>query len=383
MPSSTAWRWMPSPISARPTSPTLDLYCGRVAGAVGHLSVHVFGDASDGRASGRRCARPRVAAHQYPARPRRGCAARPALSAARGARAARHPRAASPAAVLRHPALPAACRDRRRDRARPFRRGASGDGGVLAPRDAAGGGDGRVLPRDAGGAAARRGWRDPTARVSLSKARQIVAGAAPRPDMSARGSGSCRRRRPGRPGRRGARWRERGGAVVLYEAASMPAAAAAPISIAELGCTHRQRQPPAARRQSRRARLSRHDRRARHASTGRASRRFPFVDLASGERWTLRPNAGPVPWWVLRRARRVPGTPCARLSRGAAAALRRAEDDTVAAAARPRRRRSIRRLWAAARGRGAEHRRRGGLGAAVLAASCARPWAAAARPAGR
>src|SRR5260370_40965252 len=25
---------------------TLDLYCGRVAGAVGHLSVHVFGDAS-------------------------------------------------------------------------------------------------------------------------------------------------------------------------------------------------------------------------------------------------------------------------------------------------------------------------------------------------
>ena len=30
-----------------PDLATLDLYCGRVAGAVGHLSVHVFGDSSD------------------------------------------------------------------------------------------------------------------------------------------------------------------------------------------------------------------------------------------------------------------------------------------------------------------------------------------------
>ena len=35
---------------------------------------------------------------------------------------------------------------------------------------------------------------------------------------------------------------------------------------------------------------------------------FPFVDLASGERWTLRPNAGRLPWWVFAPARRVPGT---------------------------------------------------------------------------
>jgi len=34
----------------------------------------------------------------------------------------------------------------------------------------------------------------------------------------------------------------------------------------------------------------------------------PFVDLASGERWTLRPNRGAVPWWVLWAARRVPGS---------------------------------------------------------------------------
>ena len=35
---------------------------------------------------------------------------------------------------------------------------------------------------------------------------------------------------------------------------------------------------------------------------------FPFVDLATGERWTLRPNRGAVPWWVLCGNRRVPGT---------------------------------------------------------------------------
>ena len=33
---------------------------------------------------------------------------------------------------------------------------------------------------------------------------------------------------------------------------------------------------------------------------------FPFLDLGSGERWTLRPNAGPVPWWLLVSSRRVP-----------------------------------------------------------------------------
>ena len=35
---------------------------------------------------------------------------------------------------------------------------------------------------------------------------------------------------------------------------------------------------------------------------------FDFADLASGQRWTLRPNAGRLPWWVLSPSRRVPGT---------------------------------------------------------------------------
>jgi squalene-associated FAD-dependent desaturase len=35
---------------------------------------------------------------------------------------------------------------------------------------------------------------------------------------------------------------------------------------------------------------------------------FHFLDLATGERWVVRPNPGRVPWWILRRSRRVPGT---------------------------------------------------------------------------
>ena len=35
---------------------------------------------------------------------------------------------------------------------------------------------------------------------------------------------------------------------------------------------------------------------------------FSFVDLRSGERWTLRFNDGPVPFWIFDAGRRVPGT---------------------------------------------------------------------------
>jgi squalene-associated FAD-dependent desaturase len=35
---------------------------------------------------------------------------------------------------------------------------------------------------------------------------------------------------------------------------------------------------------------------------------FPFIDLATHERWVLRANDGRVPWWIFDRHRRVPGT---------------------------------------------------------------------------
>ncbi len=56
--------------------------------------------------------------------------------------------------------------------------------------------------------------------------------------------------------------------------------------------------------------------------------RLPFVDLRSGARWTLRPNRGPLPWWVCAPGRRVPETRLADYA--AALKLRRAGDRTVA-----------------------------------------------------
>jgi squalene-associated FAD-dependent desaturase len=41
---------------------------------------------------------------------------------------------------------------------------------------------------------------------------------------------------------------------------------------------------------------------------GPADASFPFLDLATGERWTVRPNRGPLPFWILLPSRRVPGT---------------------------------------------------------------------------
>jgi hypothetical protein len=52
-----------------------------------------------------------------------------------------------------------------------------------------------------------------------------------------------------------------------------------------------------------------------------------FADMASGERWTLRPGGGPLPWWILDPRRRAPQTrlrdywPAARLGRAPANAL--------------------------------------------------------------
>jgi len=35
---------------------------------------------------------------------------------------------------------------------------------------------------------------------------------------------------------------------------------------------------------------------------------FPFVDIKTGERWSVELDKGPMPWWILNKERRVPGT---------------------------------------------------------------------------
>lgn len=56
---------------------------------------------------------------------------------------------------------------------------------------------------------------------------------------------------------------------------------------------------------------------------------LPFLDLATGERWTIRPGKGPLPLWLLSPARRIPGTRLGEYMQ--ALALKRAgPNDTVA-----------------------------------------------------
>jgi hydroxysqualene dehydroxylase len=45
-----------------------------------------------------------------------------------------------------------------------------------------------------------------------------------------------------------------------------------------------------------------------NALIGPKEAEFAFADLASGARWLVRPNAGPLPWWIFASGRRVPGT---------------------------------------------------------------------------
>jgi presqualene diphosphate synthase len=150
-----------------PEMATLDLYCARVASAVGHLSVHVFGDSSD-------------AAHTVADSLGRALqltnilrdlaedAARHRLYLPREILERHDIRTADPAAVLRHPALPGACRDLAliaedhfRDAARMMSqcsRRAMRPAAVMA-----------ALYATTLSALHRSEWRDPSRRVSLPK----------------------------------------------------------------------------------------------------------------------------------------------------------------------------------------------------------------------
>jgi squalene-associated FAD-dependent desaturase len=72
---------------------------------------------------------------------------------------------------------------------------------------------------------------------------------------------------------------------------------------------------------------------ADHSLAGPGEPSFPFMDLASGARWTLRPNRGRLPWWIFSRARRVPGTRAADYLK--LLSLPRLTDDRTVAAMLP------------------------------------------------
>jgi len=154
-----------------PDLATLDLYCGRVAGAVGHLSVHVFGDASP--------AAHNVADHLGRALQLTNILRDLDEDARRGRLylpreiLERHGIAGTdPPKVLRHPALPAACRELAALALAHFDEAAQAMSRCSrwAMRPAAVMG---AFYRALLDALLRDGWRDPSSRVSLSKLHKL------------------------------------------------------------------------------------------------------------------------------------------------------------------------------------------------------------------
>ena len=91
--------------------------------------------------------------------------------------------------------------------------------------------------------------------------------------------------------------------IVLHEAAGQAGGRCRSLDDRELGC--RIDNGNHFLLSANRAALSYLDRiGARAELSGPVAAEFPFVDLATGERWILRPNPGPIPWWLL-----VAGTP--------------------------------------------------------------------------
>jgi squalene synthase HpnD len=150
-----------------PDLATLDLYCARVASAVGHLSVHVFGDPSD-------------AAHAVAESLGRALqltnilrdlaedAGRGRLYLPREFLDRHGIRGADPTAVLRHPAMPAICREVAAIAEEHFQlsmramescsRRAMRPAAVMA-----------AVYHATLSALLRSGWRDPATRVTVSK----------------------------------------------------------------------------------------------------------------------------------------------------------------------------------------------------------------------
>ena len=282
-----------------PDYATLDLYCDRVASAVGRLSVRVFGMAGGGRHRARPSPRPRAAAHQHPARSRRGRGDWASLSAAEALRAA--------GIAANEPAGGAVAARRSARSARMLAERARGH---FAEADA-------IMARSP-----RRAVRAPRIMAEayrlildrLCGARLVGAAPAdPRPERGCCGS-SCAT--PSSDARTvhviGAGLAGLAAAVRLAEAwrarhrarGGRPGRRPLPLlprSRARHG--DRQRQPPAAVRQSRGAGLSGDDRRGGRARRARPAPILPSSICASGERWTLRLNAGRLPWWIFDRHR--------------------------------------------------------------------------------
>ena len=216
---------------------TLDLYCDRVASAVGRLSVRIFGHgrrtpaARSRTISAARCSSPTSCATSTRT-PRIGRLYLP-REALRAGRASRR---RDPRAVLADPALDAACR---RGSPRGARSTSRRRTRIMARAPARGGA--RAAHHGARPTAAcstawsRAAGAPPRRRACAAQVRSSSDRPAARARLMAR-HGPRRRRRARRPRRRGA-LAAPGARVVVHEAAGRPAGAAAPTTTATLGLT--------------------------------------------------------------------------------------------------------------------------------------------------
>jgi phytoene synthase len=154
-----------------PDMAVLDLYCARVAAAVGHLSVHVFGDPSpDAHAVADSLGRALQLTNIL--RDLDEDARRGRLYLPREILERHGIRMVDPLQVLRHPALPAACRDLAAIATRHFdeagRAMARCSRRAMRPAAVMG-----AFYRAMLDALIRSEWRDPSRRVSLSKRQKL------------------------------------------------------------------------------------------------------------------------------------------------------------------------------------------------------------------
>ncbi len=287
-----------------PSLAELDLYCDRVASAVGRLSVRAFGDDSP--------AADRVAHHLGRALQLTNILRDLAEDAERGRLYL--PRdllvdvgiiATEPDAVLHHPSLGDAC-DALADIAeRHFADARCGHGAMLAPRDAACARDGRGLSRAARAAARPR-------LAALRRAGQALEAGENLDRLALRADMTAPQRvhviGAGMAGLAAAvSLADAGLRVVLYEAAPQAGGRCRSYLDASLGC--RIDNGNHLLLSGNRAAMRYIDMiGARGTLTGPGRAIFPFVDRQTGQRWVLQPNAGKIPWWVFITERRVAGT---------------------------------------------------------------------------
>ena len=290
-----------------PDCATLDLYCDRVASAVGRLSVRIFGmDEEAGIALAHHLGRALQLTNIL--RDLDEDAAIGRLYLPREAlRARRHhrDRAGRRRWRIRASRRPARRWSRRRTRA--FRRRPT-----RSWRHA------RAAP-----CARRASWRRPTARSSTTliargfaraaraasacrKPRLLLDRPALRDHLMPRHR-PCHRRRARRPCRRGPARAAQGERVVVHEAARQAGGRCRSYHDPQLDMTIDNGNHLLLSGNHAALGYLRRDRRAPTGSIGPDDADFPFVDLQTGERWTLRINDGRDPWWIFDASRRVAG----------------------------------------------------------------------------